>query len=207
MKSEELNELKQVQTYRRDASAWFFSKEDPRWELSNMAGKMSLFWPLAQIRENEWNSSEQLYQASKYGTDVSCLPEANPYADPCVRNRIKESTNPRQAKMTQKCAVKAGLVRKDWEDPDHEVRITSMLWVLELKLFWNSFNFGKVLQQTADLPIVEISTKDDFWGCKVSEGGLLVGSNVLGKLLMRIRARSLEIKRRNFTYPDGWLLP
>ena len=58
--------------------------------------------------------------------------------------------------MTQKCAVKAGLVRSDWDDPDYEVRIYSMLWVLELKLHHNRFtlsdtpSFGEVLMATGN---------------------------------------------------------
>ena len=80
-----------------------------------------------------------------------------------------------------------------------------MLWVLELKLYWSQATFGWLLAQTKDMPIVEVSSKDDFWGCYI-RGDYLVGRNVLGKLLMQVRERSAEIKRGNFTHPDGWLL-
>ena len=171
-----------------------------------MAGQMPIFWPLARRPLNRWNSSEQLYQASKYGTDVMCLPASNPKADPCVRNRIWAQDSIRGAKLTQKCAVKAGWVRSDWEAPD-EIRLKSMLWVLELKLFWNPGTFGGTLAATGDNPIVEISRKDDFWGCKETQPGVLVGENQLGLLLMDVRSRSDEIKNQNFTYPGGFLLP
>ena len=170
-----------------------------------MAGGMPIFWPLQRISANLWNSSEQLYQAAKYDCNTQCIPESNPQADPYVRNRIRAATNPKHAKLTQKCAAYAGLIRKDWADPEKEVRIKAMLWVLELKLYWNQATFGWLLAQTKDMPIVEVSSKDDFWGCYI-RGDYLVGRNVLGKLLMQVRERSAEIKRGNFTHPDGWLL-
>ena len=199
--------LKETSVYQKNKTAWFFSKEDPRWRLSNMAGEMTVYWPLLRSNPNRWNSSEQLYQATKYGSEVMCLPAANPGADPCVRRRIREQGAARGAKMTQKCAVSAGLVRKDWDDPQTEVRIQSMLWVLELKLYWNPMTFGRELAATVELPIVEISKKDEFWGCKDSGDGSLQGSNVLGKLLMDVRSRLEPVKRGQFTSPQGWLLP
>ena len=195
-----------MNTYQKAHVAWFLSKEDPRWELSNMAGGMPVYFPTERIRANRWNSSEQLYQASKYGTNVMCVPATNPGVDPCVRNRIRSQVSIRGAKMTQKSAVKAGLVRTDWDSPE-EIRLKSMLWVLELKLFWNPWTFGRVLQNTGDKPIVEISRKDDFWGCKEVEPGVLVGRNNLGLILMDIRSRMEAIKVKNFTYPEGFLLP
>lgn len=110
------------------------------------------------------------------------------------------------AKMTQKCAVKAGMVRKDWEDEKLEIRIHSMLWVLELKLWCNPRTFGSVIKSTGDLPIVEKSRKDDFWGAK-ENGGVLVGSNVLGKLLTLLRDEKYDqVRNREFTYPGGFLI-
>jgi predicted NAD-dependent protein-ADP-ribosyltransferase YbiA (DUF1768 family) len=191
-----INQLKEVVRHRKDATAWFFSKDNPRWPLSNMAGQMPVYWPLQRDNANFWNASEQLYQASKYGSDVVCLPKDADYkTEPYVRRRIRAQKAARGAKMTQKCAVSAGLVRKDWEDAVEEVRIKSMLWVLELKLYWNPLTFGRELKETGDLPIVEISTKDGFWGCKEPEAGVLLGSNVLGKLLSDVRSRLDAVKR------------
>lgn len=108
--------------------------------------------------------------------------------------------------MTQKCAVAEGLVRSDWGSPQ-EVRLKAMLWVLELKLFWNPETFGAELKRTGKKPIVEISRKDDFWGCKVVGRGHLRGENHLGRLLMKVRDRMSEILKGDFTYPKGQLLP
>lgn len=197
-------ELKEEAVYEKTSCAWFFSKKDNNWLLSNMAGQMPIYFP----KGVRWNSSEQLYQASKYFPNTTCLPESakgKQGIEPDVRKRIANQSAARGAKMTQKCAVKAGLVRDDWEDPDFEVRIHSMLWVLELKLYYNPFTFGRDLLATGDRLIVEVSRKDDFWGCK-EVNGKLVGRNVLGKLLILVRERAGEIKRGKFSYPDGFLL-
>jgi ribA/ribD-fused uncharacterized protein len=191
--------------YRKSEVAWFRTKKDPHWALSNMAGAMPVYWPPERTIANRWNSTEQLYQACKYSTTVRCLPESNPDADACVRNRIRLQVNPRGAKLTQKCAVNAGLVRPDWER--EEIRLKAMLWVLELKAFWNRHTFGESLEATGDRVIVEISTKDDFWGCKEFPGGELHGENQLGRLLMEVRTRLPNLLRREFTCPEGFLLP
>ncbi len=206
MTTPDLEQLKAECVCQKSASAWFCTKADPRWAFSNMAGGMPLFFPMPRAPQNEWCASEQLYQATRYGATIQCLPAANLQAGPCVRNRIRQSKNPRAAKMTQKCAVAAGLVRPDWEHPEQEVRIQTMLWVLELKFYWNPYTFGGTLRETGDLPIVEISTKDAFGGRK-AEGDELRGCNVLGKLLMNVRARSATVRRGQFTHPKGWHLP
>lgn len=193
-------------TYRRSEVAWFYKKVNRHWLFSNMAGQMPIYWPSKQCPANRWGSTEQLYQASKFSTKVRCSPEHHKRnADPCVRNRIKAQRGPRGAKMTQKCAVKAGLVRRDWDAPAN-VKLKSMLWVLELKLFCNPDTFGAELAKTGTKPIVEVSTKDDFWGCKPVKGAL-VGENSLGRLLMKVRANRNRILKGKFTYPRGFLLP
>jgi type I restriction enzyme, S subunit len=196
--------LKEEMVYEKNSCAWFFTKKDNNWLLSNMAGQMPTFFP----KGVKWNSSEQLYQASKYFPGTICLPEltkGKKDVEPDVRKRIATMTNARGAKMTQKCAVKAGLVRDDWEDQDFEVRIHSMMWVLELKLRDNPLTFGRELSFTGTKAIVEVSRKDDFWGCKEVDGKL-VGKNVLGKLLMLLRERAEKVRKGEFSYPSGFLL-
>jgi predicted NAD-dependent protein-ADP-ribosyltransferase YbiA (DUF1768 family) len=197
----DIEKLKTEEAYRLNESAWFFSKMDSFWQLSNMAGAMPLIF-----EGQRCNSSEQLYQMSKYAPDVECVPYSKPEAEPNVRKRIIDQKAARGSKMTQKCAVKAGLVREDWEDENFEVRIHSMLWVLELKLYCNRHSFGNVLKSTGNRPIVEKSRKDSFWGGKENKG-FLIGSNVLGKLLTLLRDEKYEkALKRQFTYPEGFLL-
>lgn len=199
-----LDELKATNVYQKANTAWFKKRGDPRFEFSNIAAGFEIWWPLQRDPANRWPTSEHLYQASKYGPDVQCLPESSPNADPIVRNRIKAQKTALGAKGTQKCAVKAGLVRNDWESD--EIRIKSMLWVVELKLYWNPQTFGKVLSETGTLPIVEVSSKSDFWGAMEQPNGELVGCNVLGKLLTHLRSQMDTVKKGQFTFPKGFLL-
>jgi hypothetical protein len=62
-----------------------------------------------------------------------------------------------------------------------------MRWCLRVKLVQNWEKFGQLLLQTGDKPIVEDSSKDDFWGAIPTEDNQLVGANVLGRLLMELR--------------------
>lgn len=196
-----------LKMYQKSDVAWFCRKVDPNWELSNMSGGAPIYWPAERSTANRWGSTEQLYQAAKYGTDVMCLPTLTASdADPCVRNRIRANNSSKGSKMTQRCANDKGLYRSDWKAPE-EVRLKAMLWVLELKLFWNRQTFGRALEQTGEKVIVEISTKDDFWGCIEQPNGELRGENHLGLLLMQVRGRIPAILKRGFSYPDGFLLP
>jgi hypothetical protein len=69
-----------------------------------------------------------------------------------------------------------------------------MWWCLQVKLLQNWDEFGGLLWMSGQRPIVEESRKDTFWGTKSMEEGTLVGSNVLGKLLMELRHRYLTDK-------------
>ena len=105
-------------------------------------------------------------------------------------------------KMTQKCAVKAGLVRPDWP----KIMVDCMLWVLELKLQQNRHTFGEVLKSTGSKMIVEKSQKDTFWGC-IQEGDIFDGQNQLGLLLVKVRENyDRTVKERQLTHPNGFLI-
>lgn len=66
-----------------------------------------------------------------------------------------------------------------------------MRWALAVKLACNLERFGALLLTSGDLPIVEESHRDVFWGARPSKEtpGLLVGHNALGRLLMELRGR------------------
>lgn len=177
----------------------FFSSRDPNFELSNMAGGM----PIKHNKEM-WKSSEHLYQASKYAAGTECVPEdSKNCTEPNVRKRIQQVHSAMGAKMTQKCAVKAGLVRADWDD----VMVNNMRYVLQLKLFFNKDTFGKVLMQTGKLVIVEKSRKDDFWGAMPYLMTMLRGDNNLGYLLMEVRDNAQQILKGEFSAPANFFLP
>ena len=194
-----MNDLMKHETYNKKDCAWFFSKKDNNFNLSNMNSLR------VKYNGKVWHSSEQLYQACKYAGNVICVPATSigKKVQPNVRQRIMDSSNPMGAKMTQKCAVKAGLIRGDWED----VKIDNMLYVLKLKLKNNPVVFKRALQNTGELNIVEISRKDKFWGTVEVEDDILEGKNVLGKLLMAVRDDVENILQEPLTEPAGFWLP
>ena len=64
-------------------------------------------------------------------------------------------------------------------------------WSLHLKLLYSWNKLGQLLNSTENKNIVEISTKDDFWGTFEIDG-VLVGSNILGRLLVSLRKEYRE---------------
>jgi type I restriction enzyme S subunit len=114
-------------------------------------------------------TSEALYQACRFPH----LPE--------VQALIIEQRSPMTAKMKSKPYRRDS--RPDW---DH-VRVKIMRWCLRVKLAQNWAAFSKLLLATGDRPIVEESRRDDFWGAKAVDKSTLVGTNVLGRLLMELR--------------------
>lgn len=192
-----MENLLREETYEKNKCAWFCSKTDQNFALSNMAAGFGI-----KYRDMLWHSSEQLYQASKYAGYVICLPSTGKTQEANVRQRIINSTNPMGAKMTQKCAAKSGLVRHDWE----RVMIDNMLYVLKLKLKNNCVRFRKALLDTGNREIVELSGKDTFWGTKELEPGILKGKNVLGKLLMMVRDDMDRIIAEKLVEPADFML-
>ena len=64
-----------------------------------------------------------------------------------------------------------------------------MRWSLQVKLAQNWDKFSEALLETGDMPIVEHSRRDDFWGAKPIDSETLIGTNALGRLLMELRER------------------
>ncbi|NLM00402.1 MAG: NADAR family protein [Treponema sp.] len=134
--------------------------------LSNMASGFPL-----KVNGVEILTSEALYQACRFPH----LPE--------VQEKIIKEKSPMSAKMVSKPHRINS--RPDWDD----VRIKIMRWCLRVKLAQNFFEFGKLLESTFDKPIVEDSSKDDFWGAirDKQDENILIGTNALGRLLMELR--------------------
>ncbi|MFN5860595.1 MAG: NADAR family protein, partial [Pseudanabaena sp.] len=114
-------------------------------------------------------TSEALYQACRFPH----LPE--------VQRLIIAERSPMTAKMKSKPYRDNS--RVDWDI----VRTKVMRWCLQVKLVQNWEKFSELLLETGDLPIVEDSRKDDFWGAKPEDEEILTGANVLGRLLMQVR--------------------
>ncbi len=65
-------------------------------------------------------------------------------------------------------------------------RVDAMMECLSLKRMQHYNPVMAFLDDTGDMPIVEKSLRDDFWGAK-PVGDKLVGENVLGELWMILR--------------------
>lgn len=156
----------QIRTYCRSNSAVFLKTKEKHGGLSNMAGGFPLVVNGVDIR-----TSEALYQACRF-----------PHM-PDVQHSIIEQRSPMTAKMKGKPHRHNS--RSDWD----AVRVKIMRWCLEVKLAQNWDSFSELLLETGNLPIVEHSRRDDFWGAKPVGDQTLVGINVLGRLLMQLRER------------------
>jgi ribA/ribD-fused uncharacterized protein len=153
-----------MRRYERNEAVVFRRAADPFGGLSNMTSKFQIC--VADVRT--W-SSEALYQACRF-----------PHL-PGLQAEILAERSPMTAKMRSKPFRDES--RGDWP----QVRVGVMRWCLRVKLANNWSDFGELLRSTGGRPIVEESTKDDFWGAKAEGRTALVGQNVLGRLLMELR--------------------
>lgn len=163
------NSSKSCRTYDPDTVIAFQKTSERFGGLSNMAPGFPL-----KIGGVDVPTSEALYQACRF-----------PHL-PDVQLTIVSQRSPMTAKMKSKPFRRQS--REDWD----QVKVKIMRWCLAVKLAQNYGEFSRLLMSTGDRPIVEVSTRDDFWGARVdSKGGTLVGRNVLGRLLMELRENVL----------------
>lgn len=157
-----------LRTYLRSEVVVVYKTKEAFGGLSNMASG----YPL-QINGVRILSTEALYQACRF-----------PHM-PAVQREIIGQHSPMTAKMKSKPHREHS--RSDWED----IRYKVMRWCLRVKLAQNYEEFGRLLLATRDQSIVEQSRKDDYWGAKLVDdtGDILVGQNVLGRLLMELREK------------------
>lgn len=160
--------IKHLRTYVRGEAIVFYKTKDSFGGLSNMASG----YPL-QVNGVRILTTEALYQACRF-----------PHL-PNIQREIIGQHSPMTAKMKSKPHRKNS--RLDW----NEVKYKVMRWCLHVKLAQNYDEFGRLLLETRSQPIVEQSRKDDYWGAKTADeaGDILVGENVLGRLLMELREK------------------
>ena len=117
--------------------------------------------------------SESLYQAAKFA------------AHPDIQQRIAEAPTPRQAATIGR---KPGLgIDPGW----NAQRVDVMRWVLRMKREANAAEIDAVLAETGERPIVEVSTRDPWWGAR-PVADRYQGHNVLGRLWMELRQHLRE---------------
>jgi len=170
----------QIRVYKRQEVITFRKTKEQFGGLSNMAGG----YPL-NVNGVEILTSEALYQACRF-----------PHL-PNIQQQIIAERSPMTAKM--KAKPYRDQSRPDWD----KVRIEVMRWCLQVKLVQNWDKFSALLLATDELPIVEDSHKDDFWGAKPQDDDILIGINALGCLLMELREqiKKEEITSQTIVYP------
>ena len=139
-------------------------------------GEFSNFFPLAlPIAAGPWlfNNSEALYQACKFP------------ARPDIQQRIAEAPTPREA-------AAMGRTPGPGIDPGWNAqRVDVMRWVLRMKREANRDGIDALLAATDERPIVEVSTRDAWWGAR-PVADRYEGHNVLGRLWMELRQQLRE---------------
>ena len=139
-------------------------------------GAFSNFQPLAvPILAGPWSfgTSESLYQACKFP------------AHPEIQQRIAEAPTARQAAAIGRTPVLG--IDPSW----NAQRVDVMRWVLRMKREVNAAEIDAVLAETGDRPIVEVSTRDLWWGAR-PVADRYEGHNVLGRLWMELRQQLRE---------------
>ena len=159
-----MSELLEPRIYYRDKSIVFLKTKEQWGGLSNMAGGFVL-----EINQIRIPSSEALYQACRF-----------PHL-PNIQHLIIKQHSPMTAKMISKHYLNQ--TRLDWE----KIKINVMRWCLKIKLAQHWDIFRELLLSTEDMPIVEQSYRDIFWGAKLQPDGTLLGINILGRLLVELR--------------------
>ena len=132
-------------------------------------GAFSNFQPLAA---GPWTfvTSESVYQAGKFGA-----------------RRMSSGASPKRRRRGRR--PPSDVRRVSASTPGWNTqRVDVMRWVLRMKREANTAEIDAVLAATGDRPVVEISTRDPWWGAR-SVADRYEGRNVLGRLWMELRQR------------------
>ena len=136
----------------------FYSAQDDYGEFSNFAE-----YPV-RIDGTTWPTTEHYFQAQKF-------------EDPAVRQRIRRAGSPMEAARLGRDRRTA--LRRDWES----TKVSVMETALRAK-FTQHDALRLLLLSTGDARLIEHTENDAYWG----DGGDGRGKNMLGQLLMRVRA-------------------
>ena len=139
-------------------------------------GAFSNFQPLTvPIVAGPWTlqTAEHLYQACKFADR------------PDIQQRIAKAPTARDAAALGRAP---GLgIHPAW----NAQRVDVMRWVLRMKREANADEIDAVLAATGERPIVEVSTRDPWWGAR-PVADRYEGKNVLGRLWMEFRQQLRE---------------
>lgn len=137
----------------------FYHSDQPWGELSNFS-RHAVF-----LRERVWPTVEHFYQAQKYAGTPN-------------EEAIRRCATPTSAKL-QAQALAGTHLRSDWAAVKNQVMLTG----LRAKFTQHPDLHARLLS-SGDRQLVEHTALDAYWG----DGGDGTGLNMLGKLLMQVRA-------------------
>ena len=144
----------------------FYAVGDDYGEFSNFAD-----YPI-QLGGERWPSSEHYFQAQKFD-------------DAGYRRQIRTTCSPMQAARLGR--DRRQKLRRDWES----VKVGVMREALLAK-FQQHPALAALLLSTGEAKLVEHTENDSYWG----DGGDGSGRNMLGQLLMEVRARLRTVDKR-----------
>ncbi len=140
----------------------FYSVGHEFGEFSNFA-----LFPI-RLKKRTWPTSEHYFQAMKF-------------KDRAIQERVRKQKTPMlAARMGRDRKLP---LRRDWES----AKVNVMREALEAK-FTQHEDLRALLLSTGDAKLVEHTENDSYWG----DGGDGSGKNMLGRLLMELRARLAE---------------
>ena len=147
--------------YRSVESATFLKVRERFGDLSNMASGLGF-----EILGRHVPSSEHWYQIGRFPHRPDIQEEILGVAAPILAKR-------------------KAYEHLDQSRPDfRSINVALMKHALRLKILFHRNRMLELYAATHDLPIVEISHRDPFWGARPDGQGLLIGVNVLGRLHM-----------------------
>lgn len=153
--------------YIKDEVCWFLKSKEKWGELANTHSGFPI-----EYEGIIYGSTEALYQALK-------LPD-----DSGLRELVAANKSPLGAKY------QAHDYKSQWIQLTKKELLDNMRLCLRLKYEQHTDTFGKILAETGDRDIVELSYKDNYWAA-IPQGDKLIGVNALGRLLMELRQNKL----------------
>ena len=140
----------------------FYSVSDEYGEFSNFAGYS------IELKGKYWPTSEHYFQGQKF-QDAGHREEVRKAKTPMIAARLGRD---RKKKL-----------RRDWESIKDNVMRDAVM-----AKFTQHDDLRELLLATGDAKLVEQTENDDYWG----DGGDGSGKNMLGRILMEVRAKSHE---------------
>lgn len=180
MNNNEIINISPTQEWDTDKCVTFLKTIEEFGVFSNMAGvKVGL--NKLMVAGISIRTSEHLYQACRY-------PDR-----PDIQQLILNDPSPKGAKMVAKKHDHLTHSRPDWKS----IGLDVMRWAIRIKLAGNYDQLGRGFLLSGQRDIVEVAPRNSpsgrFWGA-VPYGQTFVGSNIMGQLLMELRA---EFKKKS----------